>query len=305
MIWAKGITIGSTIQHNKMEEGKMKKLVCFTAVMALVLAGAAFAQTTVTANDNTVPIALGSGATAVAVPIEKSLNDNTVAVNAPAAGRDINPVNTKVDDSLNNNKVNVATAPGAQAAGGDINPINTKVDDSLNNNKVNVNTGNGQIAGRDTNPINTDVKLDDSLNNNKVAVGSSGTQSGQIAGRDNQPVNTNSYNTQKTEVDVAVKDSLNNNKIATQNAQIGDRYDNHTINVVDNAILANVNVSTPGTLTTPDNDINFTKSQHSEIGCSFRDYNGVSNTNAATGNLNSQKAFTSISIGSIGEGRGH
>ena len=56
----------------------MKKLVIFTLAMVVVFSGMAFAHTTVEADNNTVPIALGSGATAVAVPITKSLNDNNL-----------------------------------------------------------------------------------------------------------------------------------------------------------------------------------------------------------------------------------
>ena len=48
------------------------------------------------------------------------------------------------------------------------------------------------------------------------------------------------------------------------------------------------------------NHMDFHKTQSTEIEGSFQNYNGVSNTNSAAGNMNSQKAFTSISIGSIG-----
>ena len=71
----------------------MRKLVIFTVVMVLALASATFAQTDVTVKDNTVPIALGSGANAWAVPIDDSLNGN----NVNTSGGTINNTATKTD----------------------------------------------------------------------------------------------------------------------------------------------------------------------------------------------------------------
>ena len=121
-----------------------------------------------------------------------------------------------------------------------------------------------------------DVKVEDSLNGNKI-------------------------NSPSTEI--KVEDSLNNNKVAFGGGVIAGRDtnpDNRVYNIVDNAVLANVNTNYQ---TLPLSTINFTKNQHAEISGSFHDYNGVSNTNSAAGNMNNQKAFTAISIGSIGGDR--
>jgi hypothetical protein len=239
-----------------MEEGKMKKLVCFTMVMALALAGAAFAQTTVTANDNTVPIALGSGATAVAVPIDDSLNGN----NVNTSGGLINNTATKTDVDVTATNV---------ANGNTVNSPNTSVDvkvkGSLNGNTLNSGTINNQKV---------DVDVKDALNNNKLAVGGVSPDTGQIAGRDTAPLNTSSYN---------------------NNTNQGNAY--LQVDIVDNNILANVNVEgVGGNLLTPTQNINFTKGQHAETAGSFQTFNGVSNVNSAAGGLNTANAYTSISV---------
>ena len=214
----------------------MKKLVIFTVVMVLALAGATFAQTTVEANNNTIPIALGSGATAVAVPVDDSLNHNNV--------------NTSTG-SINNTKTNT--------------DVDVKLKNSLNDNTVNSGTINNQ---------KTDVDVKDALNNNKVALGGTGTDSGQIAGRDTHPINTDSYN-----------DNSNQNNPITE------------IIVVDNAILANVNVEqAAGDLVTPNQTITFNKTQHAEINNSFTNYNGVANVNSIAGNMNTANAYTTIAV---------
>ncbi len=107
----------------------------------------------------------------------------------------------------------------------------------------------------------------------------------------------------------AVDDSLNNNKAAFNGGQIAGRdtnpdnrsnYNNDYI--VDNAILANVNVAglafQPGL--DQDGRISFRKTQESDVEGSFNHATGVSNVNSAAGNMNNQTAFTKISIGSIG-----
>lgn len=111
--------------------------------------------------------------------------------------------------------------------------------------------------------VNTDVKTDDILSNNKVAVA---TDNGQVAGA------------------VAAKDD----------AQVGTNFDN--IYVVDNAILANVNVKDDSFFGSQNGRNSFFKSQHAEVGGSFNFASGVSNVNSAAGNLNSQSAATSIGV---------
>jgi len=246
----------SQFNINNLEEGKMKKLVIFTVVMVLALAGATFAQTTVEANNNTIPIALGSGATAVAVPVDDSVNHNNVntstgSINNTKTNTD---VNVAVDNALNNNTVNSPTTD-----------VDVKLKNSLNDNTVNSGTINNQ---------KTDVDVKDALNNNKVALGGTGTDSGQIAGRDTHPINTDSYN-----------DNSNQNNPITE------------IIVVDNAILANVNVEqAAGDLVTPNQTITFNKTQHAEINNSFTNYNGVANVNSIAGNMNTANAYTTIAV---------
>lgn len=78
--------------------------------------------------------------------------------------------------------------------------------------------------------------------------------------------------------------------------------DNKTYNIVDNAVLANVNVAglafQPGL--EQEGRIDFRKTQSAEIDGSFNHATGVNNVNSAAGNMNSQKAFTTISIGKVG-----
>ena len=94
---------------------------------------------------------------------------------------------------------------------------------------------------------------------------------------------------------VEVENSLNGNTLVSGHGQVGNNSNQHNLYVVDNAVLANVNVE--GAFL-PFQPINFNKSQHAEIDQSFHDYNGVSNTNSAAGNLNNQTAYTSIKVGS-------
>ena len=73
-----------------------------------------------------------------------------------------------------------------------------------------------------------------------------------------------------------VEDALNNNKVAFNGGQIAGRDtnpDNRTYNVVDNAILANVNVAggAPVAYTPSNGAMTFTKSQTAEISGSFNE----------------------------------
>jgi hypothetical protein len=108
-------------------------------------------------------------------------------------------------------------------------------------------------------------------------------------------------------VNVSVKDALNNDHFGADNRsnynndnRTGSNLDN-TYNIVDNAVLANVNLATTlGTFAEQENTMSFRKTQESEIRGSFNDATGVSNVNSAAGNMNNQAAFTTIKIGSIG-----
>ena len=116
-----------------------------------------------------------------------------------------------------------------------------KVKGSLNDNTLNSGTINNH---------NTDVDVQGSGNNNKVAVGGSAPDTGQIAGRDTAPNNTNSYN--------------NNSNQGNSETQI---------DVVDNTVLANVNVELAGgILTARIKTITVDKSQHAETKGSFHDF---------------------------------
>ena len=98
-----------------------------------------------------------------------------------------------------------------------------------------------------------------------------------LQGRDTHPINTNSYN-----------DNSNQNNPITE------------VIVVDNAILANVNVEhKAGDIQFPHQAITFHKTQHAEISSSFHDYNGVANVNSIAGTMNTANAYTTISTGNL------
>ena len=110
-----------------------------------------------------------------------------------------------------------------------------------------------------------------------MAVGGLAPDTGQIAGRDTAPNNNNSYN---------------------NNTNQGNAY--LQVDIVDNNVLANVNVERAGgALTNPVQTINFTKDQHAETKGSFQSFNGVSNVNSGAGSLNTTNAYTTISTGSL------
>ncbi len=101
---------------------------------------------------------------------------------------------------------------------------------------------------------------------------------------------------------LSVDDTLNNMRYK---AAIVDRdnnpnnrssTDNRGYNIVDNAILANVNVKDDSFLGPQTGTITFIKSQHAEIDGSFNRATGVSNINSAAGNFNTQTAATVISV---------
>jgi hypothetical protein len=160
------------------------------------------------------------------------------------------------------------------------------------------------------NDNNVAVATDDApavaIDAQKAATAAFGAQSATTGG-ENEYTDVDVTKT-KTDVDVKVEDSLNNNKVALDNGKIAGRdvnpdnrsnYDNNYI--VDNAILANVNVAREFE-DDISNRISFSKSQHAEMEGSFNHATGVSNVNSAAGNMNSQTAYTAISIGSIGDG---
>ena len=97
------------------------------------------------------------------------------------------------------------------------------------------------------------------------------------------------------DTNIEVEHSLNGNTLVSDHGQVGNNSNQHNLYIVDNAVLANVNVDDA---ILPFQPINFHKSQHAEIDDSFHNYNGVSNTNSAAGNLNNQTAYTSIKVGS-------
>ena len=70
----------------------------------------------------------------------------------------------------------------------------------------------------------------------------------------------------------------------------------HNLYVVDNAVLANVNVE--GCFPCPFSPSTSIRASKLKSMRAFNNYNGVSNTNSAAGNLNNQTAYTSIKVGS-------
>jgi hypothetical protein len=207
-----------------MEEGKMKKLVCFTVAMVFALAIPMMAIADVTSDDGS--------ATALKGGVAVAVDDISVQGNALAKG--------------------------------------------------NAATNGGEI----------DNSKDIDVNKNTAEKGSNlALQGGEI---DNSK-----------EITVNKVEAEKGSTVATQGGRIDNSVDNRSNYdndyIVDNAVLKNVNIHPDEEFKTK---ITFIKTQKAEVNGSFHDYNGVSNTNSAAGNMNNQTAYTSVSIGSIGNGGG-
>ena len=92
---------------------------------------------------------------------------------------------------------------------------------------------------------------------------------------------------------LALTDNLNKSPLSEPQLRSDRRCSNRSAAiespdyyVVDNAILANVNVKDDSFFGAQTGSIRFNKSQEAEIDGSFNDATGVSNVNSAAGNLN-------------------
>ena len=110
-------------------------------------------------------------------------------------------------------------------------------------------------------------------------------------------VDTDIASHNRTDINSHNDTDINSHNYDTNNFQPANSFNPTTNNTVDNASLQNYNTGNPPTLSVAglDQDINFFKSQHAEVGGHFGD--GVSNINSQAGNFNSASASTTINVG--------